>query len=103
MIHKVILRKADTLFRKYHRQLSILTLLPIFLITVTGIAIPIADELKFEGLAKFMTQVHSGAFFGSDLAYSVLSGLGLLGLLVTGVTMTGLLPKKRLVSDDFDL
>lgn len=94
---------VSSLFRKYHRQLSILTLLPIFLITVTGIVIPIAEELGNEELAEFMTKLHSGNVFGSDLVYSVLAGLGLLGLLVTGLTMTGLLPrKKRSLSDDFD-
>ena len=90
-------------FRKYHRQISILTLLPIFLITVTGIVIPIADELGNKELAEFITKLHSGSIFGSDLVYSVLAGLGLLGLLVTGITMTGLLPeKKRSLSDDSD-
>lgn len=94
---------VSSFFRKYHRQLSILTLLPIFLITVTGIVIPIADELGNEEFAEFMTKVHSGNIFGSDLVYSVLAGLGLLGLLVTGLTMTGLLPRKqRSLSDDFD-
>lgn len=94
--------RIGSLFRKYHRQLSILTLLPIFLIAVTGIAIPVFEELGIEGLPEFMTKVHSGAVFGSDLVYSVLSGLGLLGLLVTGVTMTGLLPSKRPSSNDLD-
>jgi len=95
-------RNVGSLFRKYHRQLSILTLLPVFLITVTGIAIPVSESLKIEGLSEFMTKLHSGALFGSDLVYSVLVGLGLLGLLVTGFTMTGLLPNKRSSLDNLD-
>lgn len=97
-----MLRPVGSLFRKYHRQLSILTLLPILLVTVTGIAIPVFEELHLEGLPEFMTKVHSGAVFGSDLVYSVLVGLGLLGLIVTGITMTGLLPGKRSSANDFD-
>ena len=98
-----MMRNINSLFRNYHRLLSILTLLPIFLITVTGIAIPISEELKIEGLAEFMTKVHSGAIFGSDFVYSVLVGLGLLGLLITGISQTGLLPNKRSSSDDFNI
>ncbi len=97
-----MLSNFTALFRKYHRQLSILTLLPILLITLTGIAIPVADELGIEGMPTFLTKVHSGAIFGSDLVYSVLAGLGLLGLIVTGFTMTGLLPSKRSSSTKLD-
>lgn len=92
----------SSFFRRYHRKLAILTLLPMFLITVTGIAIPIIDELGNADFTEFITKVHSGNIFGSDLVYSVLAGLGLLGLLVTGVTMTGLMPGKRSSTNNFD-
>ena len=97
-----MIRSISSFFRKYHRQLAILTLLPILLVTLTGMMIPIFEELHLEGLPELMTKVHSGAVFGSDLVYSVLVGLGLLGLIVTGFTMTGLMPGKRFSSNDVD-
>lgn len=94
------MNKLFSLFRKYHRQLSIITLLPMILVTITGIVIPILEELHFEKAASFMAKLHTGQVFGSDLIYCVLIGSGLLGLIVTGVTMTGLFPKKRPASSD---
>lgn len=92
-----ILHNSGTMFRKYHLQLSLVTLLPVLLVTITGILIPVFEELGIEGIPELMVKVHSGAVFGSDLIYSVLVGLGLLGLLATGVTMTGLFSRTRKV------
>ena len=90
------MRKVNivALFRKYHRQLSILTLLPIALITLTGTTIPIIEKLGFIEATNFMIKVHTGKVFGLDLFYSVACGLGLLGLIITGVVMTDLVPTK---------
>ena len=94
---------VTALFRKYHRQLAILTLLPMILVTLTGILIPLSEELGMGNITQFIVKLHSGSFFGSDLVYSVLVGLGLLGLIVTGISMTGLVPsKKRPLSEDFE-
>jgi len=90
------MRKVNitALFRRYHRQLSILTLLPITLITLTGTTIPIIEKLGFIEATNFMIKVHTGKVFGLDLFYSVACGLGLLGLIITGVVMTDLVPTK---------
>ena len=96
----MLMNRVFSLFRKYHRQLSIVTLLPMILVTITGIVIPILEELHFPQAASLMAKLHTGRIFGSDLIYCVLIGLGLLGLIVTGVTMTGLVPKKRPASSD---
>ena len=84
----------NVLLRKYHRQLSIVTLLPITLITLTGTSIPIIEKLGFIDATNFMIKVHTGKIFGLDLFYSVACGLGLLGLIVTGVVLTDLVPTK---------
>ena len=84
----------NALFRKYHRQLSIVTLLPITLVALTGTTIPIVEKLGFGDAANLMIKVHTGKIFGLDLFYSVATGLGLLSLIITGVTLTGLIPRK---------
>lgn len=84
----------NVLFRKYHRQLSIVTLLPITLIALTGTSIPIIEKLGFFEATNFMIKVHTGKIFGLDLFYSVACGLGLLGLIITGIVMTGLVPTQ---------
>lgn len=82
-------------FRKYHRQLSVILFLPLFLITLTGIALPLSEKLHNEAVSELIRKLHSGEFFGSDLVYSVLVGLGLLGLLITGLSLTGLFGRRR--------
>jgi len=94
------MNRIFSLFRKYHRQLAIVTLLPLILVTITGIVIPILEELHLPQAASLMSKLHTGQIFGSDLIYCVPIGLGLLGLIVTGITMTGLVPKKRPASLD---
>ncbi len=73
----------------WHRQLSIVTLLPITLIALTGTSIPIVEKLGFGDAANLMIKVHTGKTLGLDLFYSVATGLGLLSLIVTGVFLTG--------------
>lgn len=96
------MKKLLAAFRKYHRQLSIMTLLPMILVTVTGIVIPMLESMGLEKTAAFLAKVHTGQVFGSDLIYCVLIGMGLLGLIVTGFTMTGLLPKQRSLTNGQD-
>jgi len=86
--------KINVLLRKYHRQLSIVTLLPITLIALTGTSIPIIEKLGFFEATNFMIKVHTGKIFGLDLFYSVACGLGLLGLIITGIVLTDLIPTK---------
>jgi uncharacterized iron-regulated membrane protein len=79
----------SSLFRKYHRQLSIMVSFPLLLMAVTGTISPILEEMHFNTAVKFIRRIHSGKiFFGSGyVVYSALSGLALLGLLVTGFSM----------------
>ena len=87
-----------SVFRKYHRQLSIILFLPLGLMTLTGTISPILEALHLESATEFVRKVHSGRiFFGSAyLIYAVLNGVGLLGLLVTGVSMLRLFSRPKI-------
>ena len=84
-------------FRKYHRQLSLIVFLPVMLMALTGTISPILETFHFENAAELVRKVHSGRiFFGSAyFIYTVLCGLGLLGLLVTGLSMLKLFGRPK--------
>lgn len=84
-------------FRKYHRTLAIILALPLFVTLLTGIAATLVGEwsANFEASRSLLLSIHRGEIFGLQRIYSILNGLGLLGLLVTGLSMTSLFNKKR--------
>jgi cytochrome b subunit of formate dehydrogenase len=89
-------------FRKYHRQIAVIFALPILLLVLTGISMPIAAKLShwlpvLEGFHDTLYKLHTGNFFkGGDL-YAVIIGSSLLGLLITGITLTPFFRPKRSV------
>lgn len=85
------------LFRKYHRILAIILALPLLLTIVTGMAVTMVGEwgLQFGVSRSLLLRIHSGEIFGFEAFYPILDGLGLLGLLVTGLTMTGLFRRGK--------
>jgi uncharacterized iron-regulated membrane protein len=44
--------------------------------------------------AALVLQIHSGSIFGLEAIYPLLNGLGLVGLLLTGLSMTSLFRKR---------
>jgi hypothetical protein len=87
-------------FRRYHRQIAVMMCIPLALTVLTGIAYPIfAEWFSFPEVAGLMIQIHSGRIFGLEAIYPILNGIGLAGLLVTGISMTSLFRKKRLLSE----
>ena len=87
--------KIATTFRRYHRQLAIIMCLPLTLTVITGVAYPIADQwLSLHQVAGVLLQIHSGSLFGMETTYPLLNGLGLIGLLVTGLSMTNPFRKR---------
>ncbi|MDZ8064774.1 MAG: peptidase [Nostoc sp. DedQUE08] len=83
-------------FRKYHRLIAIVFCLPLLFTAVTGCFVAIADTwLHQEELAGFLITVHTLQIFKLDAIVPVLNGLGLIGLVATGVSMTGLFAKRR--------
>lgn len=84
-------------FRKYHRTLAVILALPLFVTLLTGIAATLVGEwsANFGVGRSLLLSIHRGEIFGLQGIYPILNGLGLLGLLVTGLSMTSLFNKKR--------
>lgn len=83
------------IFRKYHRFLAIAVSLPLFLTVIRGVGYPIFDEwFEQEKIAHFLIEVHTMEILGLEDIYPLLNGLGLMGLLVTGLSLTGLFRKR---------
>jgi hypothetical protein len=83
-------------FRKYHRLIATLFCLPLLFTAVTGISVAIANTwLHQEELAAFLMTVHTFQIFKLDAILPVLNGLGLIGLVVTGLSMTRLFAKRH--------
>ncbi|MEH2178458.1 peptidase [Nostoc sp.] len=83
-------------FRKYHRLIATLFCLPLLFTAVTGISIAIADTwLHQQELAAFLITVHTFQIFKLDAIVPVLNGLSLIGLVATGLSMTGLFAKRH--------
>ncbi len=81
----------NRLFRKYHRQLGLIFALPLIVVVLSGMGAAIADEWFEQGeLAEFLLKVHTLRILHLDKVFSVITGIGLMGLLVTGISMTGL-------------
>jgi hypothetical protein len=83
-------------FRKYHHQIGIILCLPLFLTVLSGMGITISREILHQyDLSETLTRLHTLELFHLEKIYPLLNGLGLIGLLVTGVTMTRLFRKSR--------
>lgn len=81
--------------RKYHRLIATLFCLPLLFTALTGISIAIADEwLHQEALAAFLMDVHTSKILGLSAILPILNGIGLLGLTITGLSMTRLFSKR---------
>lgn len=86
-------------FRRYHRWIAIAACLPLIVTVLTGMGYTIFDEwLHQDEIGEFLLSVHTFEFLGLGEIYPVLTGLGLIGLLVTGISMTGLFRPQRRVS-----
>jgi hypothetical protein len=84
------------LFRKYHRTLAIMICLPLGLTILTGILVTMTREwhLNLGIPSSVLLGIHTGEIFHLEGVYPVLDGLGAIGLLVTGLSMTSLFNKK---------
>jgi Sec-independent protein secretion pathway component TatC len=88
-------------FRKYHRQIAIVFSLPLLLTVVTGMGFTIAEEwLHQRQLARFLIKVHTLEIFNLGEIFPVLNGLGLIGLLVTGIYMSGMFRRRPYLSSE---
>ncbi|AFY92983.1 hypothetical protein [Chamaesiphon minutus] len=85
------------LFRKYHRGLASIIFIPLILTVVTGTIATIVTEWQLNlGVSRsLLMEIHTGEIFHLKAIYPVLNGVGTLGLLITGITMTGLFNRKK--------
>ena len=91
------------LFRKYHRSLAIICALPLLLTVITGSLFPIAKAFHQRELAGFLIHVHTLEIIGLGNFFPILNGLGLMGLLITGIYMTRRFRENRSISNSSDL
>ncbi|MBH8551854.1 peptidase [Nostocaceae cyanobacterium CENA357] len=83
------------MFRRYHRQIAIVLCLPLFLTVLTGMSFTIAHEwLDQNELGAFILKLHTLEILHLEGIYPILNGLGLVGLLITGLSMTGLFRQR---------
>jgi hypothetical protein len=88
-------------FRKYHRILAIILCLPLVVTVVTGMGYTIlVDWFQLEDMAELLLGLHTLEIIHLDKFYPVLNGLGLIGLLVTGMTMTNMFKKRPTVNQN---
>ncbi len=85
------------LFRKYHRWLALVVAIPVFLTVITGMAATFVREWGLNiGLSpRWLMEIHTGEIFHLEAVYPILNGLGLIGLLVTGLSMSSLFNTKK--------
>lgn len=83
-------------FRKYHRAIALITAIPISLTVLTGMAATFIREwgLNFGLSASWLIKLHTGEVFHLEAIYPILNGVGLIGLLVTGLSMSGMFDRK---------
>ncbi|MCU0570805.1 MAG: peptidase [Oculatellaceae cyanobacterium Prado106] len=90
------------LFRKYHRWLAIVCALPILLPVVTGMLFPVAKAFHQRDIAGFLIHLHTLENIGLDVFFPIINGVGMLGLLITGLYMTRLFREKRSLTKPLD-
>lgn len=82
-------------FRKYHRQIAIAAAIPLIVTVITGMAYTIADEWFGQGqLGGLLLSIHTMEIIKLGKIYPILNGIGLIGLLVTGLSMSSLFKKR---------
>lgn len=83
-------------FCKYHCTLAVILALPLLITLTTGISVTLVGEWSVNiGIPRsVLLSIHRGEILGLQGIYPILNGLGLLGLLVTGLSMTSLFRKS---------
>ncbi len=81
----------DMTFRKLHRQIAPILLLPLVITALTGMGYRLGRSwfMLPSDLAETFMVIHQGEYLGQSLVpiYVLLVGVGLLGLLATGMVM----------------
>jgi hypothetical protein len=80
----------NRLFRKYHRWLAIALSVPLLTTVLSGIGFTIAKSFHQRALAEFLIHFHTMEIFGLEEVFPLLNGIGLFGLVITGIYMLNL-------------
>lgn len=81
-----------TVIRKYHRILALVFFAPMALIIVTGMLTTVEETWEFVNIGFSRSQLlslHTGAIFSIHAFYPILIGVGMIGLLISGLPMFG--------------
>lgn len=84
-------------FRKYHRLLAVIVAIPLLLTVLTGIAASLVEEWGLgAGIISrsVLLDIHSGEILHLAAIYPLLNGLGLLAMIVTGLSMSPLFNRR---------
>ncbi|MBE9143154.1 PepSY-associated TM helix domain-containing protein [Planktothrix mougeotii] len=86
-------------FRKFHRKIAPIVFIPLFLTAFTGMVYRLGRTWMglSEEKADILLMIHQGEFLGKPLVpiYVLLVGLGLIAMIITGLTMVRLAQQKR--------
>lgn len=94
MLKKFCMQRA---FRKYHRVIALIISMPILLTTITGIIVTFIREwgLNIDVSSRWLLDIHTGEIFHLEGVYPILNGVGLLSLLVSGLSMSGVFRQRK--------
>ena len=84
------------ILRKYHQALAIILCIPLLLTVLTGMATTMVGEwsLNFGVSRRLLLQIHTGEIVHLQGIYPMLNGIGLIGLLIIGLSMSKLFSRK---------
>lgn len=85
-------------FRKYHRVIALIVAVPLLLTLLTGILASLVEEWGLgAGIIsrELLLEIHTGEIIHLAAVYPLLNGLGLLAMVVTGLSMSPLFNKKN--------
>lgn len=87
-------------WRKLHRFIAPIIFLPLLLTTITGVMYRVGRTtfgVFKDDTGELLLKIHDGSILGKGFSpfYVFLDGIGLIGLLVTGIFMLGMFAKKR--------
>ncbi|MBW4574982.1 MAG: hypothetical protein KME08_06820 [Aphanothece sp. CMT-3BRIN-NPC111] len=87
---------AKARFRQLHRKLAPLVFIPLGVTAVTGVAFQMATSWfnLEEEKVLFLLDIHRGNYPGLEKVYPVLNGLGVIAMIVTGLSMTSLFRRR---------
>ena len=91
------------LFRKYHRTLALILCIPLLLTVLTGMATTMVGEwsLNFGVSRRLLLQIHTGEIVHLQGIYPMLNGIGFIGLLITGLSMSKLFSQKTKIKSQW--